>query len=114
MDRKRLVRVALGEEPADLLLVNARVVNVFTAEVERAAVAVADGRVAGIGRYTRGREVVDVGGRYLVPGFIDGPIHLESTLLVPQEFARAVVPRGTLGRTPGAPAGCSPDVYGRQ
>jgi adenine deaminase len=97
MDRKRLVRVALGEEPADLLLVNARVLNVFTAEVERAAVAVADGRVAGIGRYTRGREVVDVGGRYLVPGFIDGHIHLESTLLVPQEFARAVVPRGTLG-----------------
>ncbi len=97
MDRKRLVRVALGEEPADLLLVNVRVVNVFTAEVERAAVAVADGRVAGIGRYRRGREVIDLGGRYLVPGFIDGHIHLESTLLVPQEFARAVVPRGTLG-----------------
>lgn len=91
----RLVDVAAGRVPADLVLTNARVVNVHTGEVEEANVAVAGGRIAGVGDYTEGAETVDVGGRFLAPGFMDAHIHLESSLLWVTEFARAVVPHGT-------------------
>lgn len=90
----RVVRVAQGLEPADLVLANARVVNTFTAEVEEADVAICEGRVAGLGRYL-GRERIDLRGRYLAPGFIQGHVHLESSHLHPTQYARAVVPRGT-------------------
>ncbi len=94
MDRGRLLAVARGDEPADLVFRNARVLDVFLGRLEDADVAVAEGRVAGVGRGYRGREEVDVGGRVLGPGLIDAHVHLESSLLHPREFARALAGRG--------------------
>ncbi len=97
-DILRLIRVAQGEAPPDLAIRNVRVVNVFTGEIEDAAdLAVADGRIAGIGRFDDAGAVEDGEGLLALPGFIDGHIHLESTLLTPDQFARAAVPRGTAG-----------------
>src|SRR3712207_1886546 len=95
-DLKHLLAVARGDAAADLLFANARIVNVFTGEVEEGSVAVAGGRIAGVGDYTAGASVVDMAGRYLAPGFIDGHVHMESSYLHVDEYARAVVPRGTL------------------
>lgn len=97
MDRSRLIAVARGDEPADLVFTHARVVNVFTGEVEQADVALAEGRIAGVGDYAEAEaaEVVDLQGAYLAPAYIDPHIHLESTMLLPAEFARAVLPHGT-------------------
>jgi len=92
---RRLLRVALGEEPADLVLRNARIVNVASGEIEEGAVAVAFGRIAGIGSYPSGHEEIDLAGAYVAPSFIDGHVHVESSLLWIDEFARAVVPHGT-------------------
>ncbi|MFC1862217.1 adenine deaminase [Chloroflexota bacterium] len=91
-----LISVARGELPADLVLANARVVNVFTGEVESGNVAIYGGRIAGVGDYQQAKEVLDLGGKYLAPGFIDGHTHLESSMLDVSQYARAVVPRGTL------------------
>ncbi|HET8910830.1 MAG TPA: adenine deaminase [Ktedonobacteraceae bacterium] len=91
------IRVARGEAPADLVLQNARVVNVCSGEIYAADVAIADGRVAGVsepGAGYEGHEVRDLAGRFLTPGLIDGHMHIESTMLVLSEFARLVVPRG--------------------
>ena len=96
MDLKGLIEVARGDAQADLVLTNARIVNTFTGEIEENSVAVHRGRVAGVGDYTWARRVVDLGGKFLAPGFIDGHVHLESTYLHVDQFARAVVPRGTL------------------
>lgn len=85
---------ALGRAPVDLLLRNARLVNVVSGEVHPADVAVVDGRIAGFGDY-QAAEVVDLAGSFLAPSFIDGHIHLESTMLTVPEFARAAVPHGT-------------------
>jgi adenine deaminase len=94
MIENTLIAVARGEEPADLWLKNARVVNVLSAEVHPADVAIYDGRVVGFGQY-EARQTIDLEGRYLCPGFIDGHVHLESSMVQPSEFARAVVPHGT-------------------
>ena len=96
MDLKGLIEVARGDAPADLVLANARIINTFTGEIEESSVAVRQGRIAGVGDYTDARRVVDLGGKYLAPGFIDGHFHLESAYLHVDQFARAVVPRGTL------------------
>ncbi len=88
------IRVARGRAPADLILRNARLVDVLSGDVVRTNVAVYGGRVAGLGDYG-GRETIDLDGRYLCPGFIDSHIHIESTMLTPPEFARAVIPLGT-------------------
>ncbi|MGN6814027.1 MAG: adenine deaminase [Thermomicrobiales bacterium] len=94
-----LVEVAQGQRPADLVLRGGRVVNVFTGEVEEVAVALCGGRIAGLsadaGRYGDAREVLDLAGRYLAPAFIDAHIHLESSQLWVNEFARVTVPHGT-------------------
>ena len=96
MDRWRAsLGVALDNQPADLLFENARVVNVFTCEIERGNVAVSNGRIVGVGDYTEAREKIDLDGAFLAPSFIDGHIHTESSLLWLPEFAKAVVPRGT-------------------
>lgn len=89
-----IIRVGRGDQPADLLLQNARVVDVFSGEIINTDVALHAGRVAGFGRY-EALARMDLEGRYLCPGFIDGHIHIESSMLTPPEFARAVVPRGT-------------------
>ncbi len=94
---RRRIRVARGEEPADLLLRNARLVNVCSGECYPADVALADGLVVGIstpGGGYRGHLERDLQGRWLAPALIDGHMHIESTMLVLSEFARIVVPRG--------------------
>jgi len=94
MDLKSLIRHAKGAEPADLLLRNARIVDVLGGGVEPASVALAGDLIVGVGDY-RAREEIDLGGSYVAPGFIDAHVHIESALVPPSEFARAVVPRGT-------------------
>jgi adenine deaminase len=86
--------IARGEQPAELLFKNARLVNVLSGEIHPANVAVDDGRVIGIGDY-RARRVIDLRGSFLAPSLIDGHFHVESSMLTVPEFARAVVPHGT-------------------
>jgi adenine deaminase len=86
--------VARGDEPADLVLAGGRVLSVFTKEWLDVDVAIKDGHVVGLGRY-QGRERIDVAGAYVVPGFIDAHMHIESSKLTVDEFARAVLPHGT-------------------
>jgi adenine deaminase len=93
-DLARRLAVARGDEPADLVLRGGRVFSVFTREWLDTGIAVVDGFVAGLGGY-EGRETLDVAGRFVVPGFIDAHLHLESTKLLPDEFARLVLPLGT-------------------
>ncbi|TES83047.1 MAG: adenine deaminase [Dehalococcoidia bacterium] len=90
----RLISVAKGELPADLLLANAKIINVFTGEIEDSNIAICGDRIAGVGDY-QAKEVVDVGGRYIAPGLINGHIHPESSMLDIGQYARAVVPHGT-------------------
>ena len=94
MNLARRIAVARGDEPADLVVRGGRVLSVFTREWLDADVAICDGYVAGLGEYD-GREVLDASGRYVVPGFIDAHMHLESTKLLVDEFARLVLPLGT-------------------
>ena len=93
-DLARRIAVARGDEPADLVVKGGRVLSVFTREWLETDVAVCDGYVAGLGDY-EGAETLDVGGAYVVPGFIDSHMHLESTKLLVDEFARLVLPMGT-------------------
>ncbi|HEV2216709.1 MAG TPA: adenine deaminase [Candidatus Dormibacteraeota bacterium] len=86
--------VARGDEPADLVLAGGRVLSVFTKEWLDVDVAVVDGFVVGLGQY-QGRERIDVAGKYLVPGFIDAHMHIESSKLMLDEFSRAVLAHGT-------------------
>jgi adenine deaminase len=91
-----LIEVSKGDAPADLLLKGARVVNVFTGEIYPTNVAVAGGWIAGVGEeYREAREVLDLAGRVLLPGLINGHLHLESSFLTPAEYARTALPRGT-------------------
>ncbi|HDQ14934.1 MAG TPA: adenine deaminase [Sediminispirochaeta sp.] len=91
---KRQIDVAVGRKRADLVLKNAKVVNVFSHEVQEGTLAVDRGRIVGIGAYEGEREI-DMEGAYLMPGLIDAHVHIESSLSSPEQFARAVVPRGT-------------------
>lgn len=91
---QRRLAVARGDAPADLVLKGGRVLSVFTGEVLQADVAICGEHVAGLGSY-HGAEEVDVAGQVLVPGLLDGHMHLESTKLMLDEFARAVLPHGT-------------------
>lgn len=93
MEISTLIQAAHGDLAADLLLKNARVVNVFTGEIEETHIAVKHSRVVGLGDY-RADKVTDLKGAYVCPGFIDAHVHIESSLVPPYEFARAVVPHG--------------------
>src|SRR5450759_3560497 len=86
--------IARGEQPAELLFKNAKLVNVLSGEIHPANVAVDDGRVIGFGDY-KAKKVIDLRGAYLAPSLIDGHFHVESSMLTAPEFARAVVPHGT-------------------
>jgi len=97
MNRETLLHtlaVARGDEPADVLLTNARVVNVFTGEVLDADVAIAGETIAAVGTGYTGKQTLDLGHQYLVPGLIDAHVHVESSMTAPAQFARAVVPHG--------------------
>lgn len=91
---KKEIMAASGEKKAKLVLKHARIINVFTESVEEADIAVEAGHIVGIGSY-EGENEVDLEGRYVCPGFLDGHIHLESSMVSPQEFQRAVLPHGT-------------------
>lgn len=98
-DKKRLLQAALGTIPADLAIVNAKVVNVFTGEILPATVNIFEGFISHID-YTgkeevNANEIYDAKGQYLVPGFIDSHIHIESTMQTPRNFAKSVIPWGT-------------------
>jgi adenine deaminase len=92
---EELIAVARGDAPGDLLLANARIVNVFTSEIEEGDVVLFEGRIAGVGRGYGARQVVDLAGAYLLPGFINGHTHIESSMLSIGQYARAVVAHGT-------------------
>lgn len=94
-DLARRLAVARGDEPADLVLRGGRVLSVFTGELLEADVAIAGEHVAGVGPGYEGHQVADTTGLILLPGFIDGHMHLESTKLMVDEFARATLPWGT-------------------
>ena len=91
----RLIAVARGDQPADLILANAGVVNTFTGEVISGNVAICGDHIAGVGDYHEAKQTLDFSGKYLSPGFIDGHVHLESSMLDAGQYAQAVVPRGT-------------------
>lgn len=94
-DLKETIEVAQNQRPADLILKNAGVVDIFTHRVIKADVAVHNGFIVGIGSYKKARKIIDLKNAYLSPSFIDGHIHIESSLLCPFEFAKTVIPRGT-------------------
>ncbi|MBE9502113.1 MAG: adenine deaminase [Chloroflexi bacterium] len=96
MGIERLISVARGESPADLVLTDARIVNTFNGEIEEGNVAICGGSIAGVGDYKQGRQVIDLKGKYLSPSLTNGHIHTESSMLHVSQYARAVVPRGTL------------------
>ena len=92
--KQRIIAVAAGREKADLVLKNAKYLNVFSNEFLCGDIAVANGVIAGVGKYD-GKTEIDVSGKLVLPGFIDAHIHLESSMVTPAEFAKAVVAHGT-------------------
>lgn len=96
--RTDLIKAARGDAPADLVLTNCRLINVYTGEIHQAEVAIHGELIAAVGQSlqpVKASETLDLGGRYLCPGFINAHVHVESSMVIPTEFARAVVPRGT-------------------
>jgi adenine deaminase len=94
MNLKRIITAARGDVPADLLLTNARIVNVFSGRIIHGNIAIKDGHIVGFGDY-EAVETVDMQDRYVAPGFIDAHVHIESSMACVAEFARAVAPCGT-------------------
>ena len=93
-DLEEKIKAARGEGRANLLLKNANLINVLSGEIYPADVAIYGDTIVGIGHYEAEREI-DLGGKFLCPGFIDAHVHIESSMVIPPEYARAVVPRGT-------------------
>lgn len=100
-NKQHLLQAALGRVPCDLLIKNANLVNVITGEIYRANVFVDSGMIAHVEHrdlaadLEKANQVIDAEGRYLIPGFIDAHIHIESSMMTPRNFARAVIPWGT-------------------
>jgi len=94
LKKRRIINAAAGREPADLVLKNAAYVNVFSNEICHADIAVAEGLIVGMGQYS-GKVEHDCTGKIVLPGFLDAHIHLESSLVSPKEFVKAVLPHGT-------------------
>uniref|UniRef100_A0A7C4UCU5 Adenine deaminase n=1 Tax=candidate division WOR-3 bacterium TaxID=2052148 RepID=A0A7C4UCU5_UNCW3 len=92
---KEIIPVSLEKEPADIILKNCKIVNVFSGEIEEGNIALFRKRIAGIGDYKYGKKIIDIKGKYVCPGFIDAHLHIESSMLTPVEFAKVVLPRGT-------------------
>lgn len=92
---EKIIKVAKGEQKADLVIKNAKVVNVLSEEIYDADIAICDGIIAGVATGYTGEKEIDVKGAYVSPSFIDGHVHIESSMLMPAEFAKMVVPSGT-------------------
>ncbi|TDL64780.1 adenine deaminase [Rhodococcus qingshengii] len=90
---RRRISVASGKEPADTVIKNGRIVDVFNGEIIEGDIAIVDGYFAGIGQYA-GKNIVDAKGQYVLPAFIDGHVHIESSLVTPSEFAKVLLPHG--------------------
>ncbi len=94
MDIHKMLPHIKGEKPVDLVIKNAKIVNVFTGEIEADTLAIHEGVFVGFGDY-QGKEVLDLKGAYIAPGLIDGHVHIESSMLTPSEFAKIIMPKGT-------------------
>lgn len=90
-----IIKVARGLEKAELVIKNANIINVLSEEIHKGDIAICDGIIAGIGENYEGKKEIDINGAYVCPAFIDGHVHLESSMMLPLEFAKAVVPSGT-------------------
>lgn len=88
------IRIARGEQPADLLLRNARLVNVFSGQIERTDIAIAGSKIVGLGPGYQAGQIIDLAGAFVAPGLLDAHVHIESSMATPPQFARAVLPRG--------------------
>lgn len=95
MERERIINTARGIEKADLVIKNANIVNVLTEEIYNADIAITNGIIVGIGKDYEGRTTINAEGKFISPSFIDGHVHIESSMLMPSEFAKLVVPSGT-------------------
>ncbi len=95
MGLEDIIKTAKGEENADLIIKNAQIINVLSEEIYKADVAIKNGIIAGVGTGYKGIREIDANGKYLSPSFIDGHVHIESSMLLPSEFAKMVVPTGT-------------------
>ncbi|PAB60215.1 adenine deaminase [Anaeromicrobium sediminis] len=93
-DIKKRIDIAARRIEADLVLKNAKIIDVFSEEIIEGDIAISDDRIAGIGEYS-GKEEIDLCGKYVVPGLIDGHVHIESSMVTPGQFAKAIVPHGT-------------------
>ena len=94
MKQEKLIKTARGLEKADLVIKNANVINVLSEEIHKCDIAISDGIIAGIGEGYEGKKEININGAYVSPAFIDGHVHLESSMMLPHEFAKAVVPCG--------------------
>lgn len=94
MDYEKIVRSARKQQKASLVLKNCRMINVYDRTVSDADIAIEDGRIAGFGHY-EGKQEIDLKGKFVAPGFIDGHVHIESSMVTPPEFARLILPKGT-------------------
>lgn len=92
---EKIIKVARGIEKADLVIKNSNIINVLSEEIHKCDIAISDGVIAGIGKDYEGKQEININGAYVSPAFIDGHVHLESSMLLPHEFAKAVVPCGT-------------------
>ena len=90
-----IINVARGLEKADLVIKNANIVNVLSEEIHKGDIAICDGVIAGISENYSGEKEIDINGAYVTPSFIDGHVHLESTMMLPKEFVKTVLPAGT-------------------
>ena len=92
---EKIIKTAKGEIEADIVIKNAKLINVLSEEIYETDIAVSDGKIAGISKNYKGKKEIDVQGAYVSPSFIDGHVHIESSMLLPAEFAKMVVPSGT-------------------
>jgi adenine deaminase len=94
MELQKIIEIARGDVPAAVLLKNANLVNVFTGEIYKTDIAIRRSRIVGLGEGYQAEQVIDLAGRYVCPGLIDAHVHIESSMCMPPEFARAVLPHG--------------------
>src|SRR5574344_678606 len=95
MQQEKIIAVAKGEQKADLVIKNAKLINILSEEIYKTDIAIVDGYIAGISANYDGEKEIDVNEAYVCPSFLDGHVHIESSMLMPNEFAKLVVPNGT-------------------